>query len=58
MYPKECKHQDDLIPTIIHFENTHIYLNFVDDLGSLLFLLEVIILFPPQSFTNVIYFFT
>ena len=50
MYPKECKHQGDLIPTIIHFENTHIYLNFVDDLGSLLFLLEVIILFPPQSF--------
>lgn len=52
MYPKECKYQGDLIPTIIHFENTHIYLYFVDDLGSLLFLLAVIILFAPKSFIS------
>lgn len=45
MYQKECEHQGDLIPTIIHFEHTHIHLYFVDDLDSLLFLLEAIILF-------------
>lgn len=45
MYPKEYKHQGDLILTIIHSENTNIHLYFLDDLDLPLFLLEVIILF-------------
>lgn len=52
MYPREYKHQGDLILPIIHFETIHVHLYFGDDLDSLLFLLEVIILFhfPPKNF--------